>query len=370
MRICVVTSPRAKASVVPILNLMDILTDLSTSLYLITGNEGATVCKERKNIQGYSLEYQPQSLPLARICAYILLQMRISYEIVKLRNRVDLFIFLMGEGLLLPMLTIKLIRRRVILNLASSTQQYFETHTDRLSRIIMHIEPLCYTLADRIIVYSPNVIKAWGLEKHKAKISIAHKHFLDFDKLTITEHLSKRQNLVGYIGRFSYEKGTMNFIKAIPEILSQNHDLGFFVGGDGDLSEEMKNCLDEAYLSSKTDLPGWISHDMLPFYLNKLRLLVLPSHTEGLPNIMLEAMACGTPVLATPVGSIPDVIKDGETGFIMENNAPDCIARNVVRALNHPCLEKIVSNAREMVEREFAYDIAVEQYEKCLASLD
>jgi glycosyltransferase involved in cell wall biosynthesis len=52
-----------------------------------------------------------------------------------------------------------------------------------------------------------------------------------------------------------------------------------------------------------------------------LALLVIPSYTEGLPNIMLEAMACGTPMLASPVGAIEDVIKDEETGFILRSKS-------------------------------------------------
>ena len=50
-------------------------------------------------------------------------------------------------------------------------------------------------------------------------------------------------------------------------------------------------------------------------------------------------MGCGTPVLATPVGGVPDLIKDDETGFIMEDNSPKCITENIERVLNHPDLD-------------------------------
>ena len=117
------------------------------------------------------------------------------------------------------------------------------------------------------------------------------------------------------------------------------------------------------------ELLRWICHDKLTNYLNELKLLVLTSYTDGLPNIMLEEMACGTPVLATPVGAIPDMITDGETGFIMENNSPECIAENVMRALKHPDLERIVEDARALVEREFTYEAAVKRYRKILEGL-
>ena len=80
-------------------------------------------------------------------------------------------------------------------------------------------------------------------------------------------------------------------------------------------------------------------------------------------------MACGTPVLATSVGGVPDLIKDGETGFIMEDNSPKCIAENVTRALKYPNLEDIVKNARKLIEKEYTYEAAVERYRRILGKL-
>ena len=76
-------------------------------------------------------------------------------------------------------------------------------------------------------------------------------------------------------------------------------------------------------------------------------------------------MACGTPVLATSVGAIPEIVRDGETGFIMENNSPECIAENVIRVLNYSGLGRIADTARKLIEK-FTYDVAVERYRRTL----
>lgn len=68
----------------------------------------------------------------------------------------------------------------------------------------------------------------------------------------------------------------------------------------------------------------------------------LSSYSEVFPNIMLGAMACGTPVLATPVGAIPYIIIDEETGFLMKDNSPECIKKSVIRTLNYNDSERIV----------------------------
>lgn len=137
------------------------------------------------------------------------------------------------------------------------------------------------------------------------------------------------------------------------------------IGSSNIVEEELKFT---GY-SDKVVVLGRIHPEKVPDILNELKLLVLPSVSEGLPGIARQAMACGALVLATSVGGIPDLIKDGETGFIMENNSPECIARNVIRALNHSNLELITSNARALIERNYTYEKAVERYRNILSTL-
>jgi len=142
------------------------------------------------------------------------------------------------------------------------------------------------------------------------------------------------------------------------------------IGGDGHLKNSIQSVLQEEKLTDYVDLPGWVSNENYPKYLNQLRLLVLSSYTEGLPYTILEAMTCGTPVLATPVGAIPDIIIDGKTGFIMEDNLPECIAENVSRALRSPNLDKIAENGRRFVEENFTFEKTTENWNRILNKLE
>ncbi len=106
----------------------------------------------------------------------------------------------------------------------------------------------------------------------------------------------------------------------------------------------------------------WVPHEELPAVLNSLRLLVIPSFSEGLPNIMLEAMACGTPVLASRVGAIRDTIKDGENGFLIRDNAPISIAEGISRALSKSDIDSVVEKASSMIDQEFSFEKAVAKW--------
>ena len=361
----IVSFPLLESGAVPLSNLIEILHSLSENLYIISGNAATALSKRYKgdNIYIYLVNHEAGTNTFTRIVKFIYTQLRISCKLARITKHVDLWFFFLGEGgLLLPMLTAKLLRKEVVIVSAASNVSISKAQLDSLSKPIFLLEKINRVLSNKIILYSPNLIKEWNLEKYRHKISIAHEHFLDFDKFKVEKPLGERGNLVGYVGRLSKEKGILNFLEAIPGVLEARDEVTFLIGGDGQMRPQVEECANK--LDGKVKFVGWISHDELPRYLNELKLLVLPSYTEGLPNIMLEAMACGTPVLATPVGAIPDIIKDGETGFIMEDNSPECIAQNIIRALNHPNLEQIARNARALVEKEFTFEKAVERYGK------
>lgn len=303
-----------------------------------------------------------------RIIRYLLIQLKVSYALARER-KADAYIFFLAQSLVLPILILKFMRRKVILAVGASFSDLAGARKDRLLLFPKIEEQISYKVSDRIIIYSENIIKEFKLEKYKSKISIARRHFLDFDKFKIQKQLSERDNLVGYIGRLSREKGILNFIEAISKVLETREDVSFLIGGDGPLRGEVAEYLKRADLNGKVNFVGWIPYDRLPEYLNELKLVVIPSYTETGPLSMVEAMACGTPVLITPVGTAPEIIRDGETGFILKDNSPECIVESIGRALNHPDLEEIVRNAHALVEKEYSYEVLVDRYRRILGGI-
>ena len=369
IRIGILTFPIGRAGCVSTSNLVDILCSISKDIYLVTGNAGYDFFKSDERIHVYGIKHKSGSNVISRVLLYIFAQLKMSFELLKISKNVDIWIFFIGGNtLILPMSILKFLRKKIVIIYAGSSFQSVASSGSNFSMPINILENINSHLSNHIILYSQGLIKEWRLERHINKIRIASRHFLNHEKFKIKRKFDDRDTLVGYIGRLSEEKGSMNLAEAIKETSKEMHNLKYIICGDGKLRNEIERYLEKEGLSN-VKIVGWISHEQLPDYLNELKLIVIPSYTEGLPNIMLEAMACGTPVLATPVGSIADIIKDGENGFIMENNSPECIAKNIQRALAYPNLDKIIKNARVLVLKEFTYEAAVNRYKKILSDM-
>lgn len=370
--IAILTSPTIPAaSAVPLENLITILQSLFSEIVVITSDKYSIPFETEERVEIHGICYKDTNKRVSIILNYLRSQYTIIQKLFKVKKKTNIILFFFGETLIIPLVVSKFLGLKVLIILPGNLKSELARNKrcGMPLSIIGTFSRFSKSFCDEIILYSHTLIAAWGLEKHRDKILIAPRHFIDFDKFKIKKEIDKREYLVGYIGRLNEEKGILNFVEAIPEILKERSDLKFLICGDGWLCDKIKKRLSEGDLNDKVELAGWIDHNSLPDYLNKLKLVVLPSYTEGLPNLILEAMACGTPVLATPVGAIPDIIMDGNTGFTMKNNSPACIAKSVVRALERPDIEIIVGNAKMLVEREFTYDVAVERYRGILGGV-
>jgi glycosyltransferase involved in cell wall biosynthesis len=171
----------------------------------------------------------------------------------------------------------------------------------------------------------------------------------------------QKSRIIGAAGRLSPEKGFDVLVDAIA--LSRDHepDAGFVIFGDGPCRPALQQQIASLGLTGSVVLAGFRVD--LDQYLPHLDLLVLPSHTEGLPNVVLEACAAGVPVVATAVGGTPEVIEDGASGFLVQPGDPVILASAICEALgDEEQRHEFAYQARQRVLESFSFQAQVERY--------
>lgn len=177
--------------------------------------------------------------------------------------------------------------------------------------------------------------------------------------------------VVSIVGRLSEEKGHRAFLEAAQRILRERPETRFLIVGEGPLEADLRMSVARLSLSESVVFTGHRA-DMARIY-NATDVLVISSSTEGLPYVLLEASAYGTPTVATTVGGIPEVIRDGVTGWLVGSGDVAAIADRVLRCLADPTARaKMGAAARTEIERRFDFrrrTRALEQlYERVAAS--
>jgi glycosyltransferase involved in cell wall biosynthesis len=256
----------------------------------------------------------------------------------------------------------KILNVKIYLLLGGSLEKETKYRDEFFYKILKKHYRFSLKMCHRIILYSPNLVNQWNLTEFKEKIIIFPRHHLDFSIFKKVNGYNNREQIIGYIGSFSKVKGVHNLVEAIQRIDIQNKNLKFLFIGAGELKEEIKTLSTNPQFEDKIILHEWVEHGDIPQYLNMMKLLVIPSYSEGLPNIMLESMACGTPVLGTSVGSIPEIITDGENGYLLKDNLPETIAEKIMYVMNDKNVETVSNRAYNYVKINFSLEAAIEKF--------
>ncbi|MFC2081634.1 glycosyltransferase family 4 protein [Candidatus Bipolaricaulota bacterium] len=167
------------------------------------------------------------------------------------------------------------------------------------------------------------------------------------------------QQVVGFIGRIVREKGVIELVRAMQLVLKQQPEallliVGETLGSDRDRGTRhaLRQQIEEHGMADKVRFTGF--RDDAARLIGGMDVFVLPSHREGLPQSILEAMASGVPVVATDIRGCREEVVDGETGFLVPVNDPDALAHAIERILTDASLAQRLGEAgRRRVEHCF-----------------
>jgi glycosyltransferase involved in cell wall biosynthesis len=156
-------------------------------------------------------------------------------------------------------------------------------------------------------------------------------------------------------GRLGMRKGLEDLIQCAMRVIEAYPRLNFIIAGEGHLRNTLQNQIDKLGLSKQIHLIGHIynRHQMARLY-QGAAVFVHPAHYEGLPTVLLEAMACKKPVVSTAVSGALDIIKDGWNGLLVPPHNPESMAKAICRILESPDLGKKLGNN--------AYDTIISGY--------
>lgn len=163
-----------------------------------------------------------------------------------------------------------------------------------------------------------------------------------------------------YVGRFDQVKGVDYLLEAVKMIYSEHEKIKLILVGDGNLKDyyyEISEPIRDAvvFTGFRSDIPK---------FMNMADVVVLPSLSEGCPNVVLEAMACGTPVIASRVGAVPDIIENDRTGVIVEPKDVEGLKWALARLMeDQEFARKMGEQGRKRVEKEFTWDVICRKLE-------
>jgi colanic acid/amylovoran biosynthesis glycosyltransferase len=177
------------------------------------------------------------------------------------------------------------------------------------------------------------------------------------------------------VARLTEKKGVEYGIRAVANALGKGQPIEYTIAGDGALKNKLQALIGELEVGDSVRLVGWKSQDKVAALLENSHILLAPSVTtdggdeEGIPGVIMEAFAHGLPVVSTVHAGIPEIVKDGESGFLVPERDIDTLTEKLLALTEEPSLRsRMGRQGREFVgghcNIERLNDRLVETYQK------
>jgi len=201
--------------------------------------------------------------------------------------------------------------------------------------------------------YLKNIVKNWNYSEDRIRVI-----YNAVELIKSTKKIPKHKFRIISVARLIPHKGIEGILKSLSDL---DFEFEYIVIGDGPLRYDLENLANSLNIDVK--FLGNLSKEEVANYLNSSDLFILNSSYEGLPHVVLEAMANGCPVIASKVGGTPEVVKDMENGLLFEYNNIKQLREKILNLKNNEILRNnLIKSAKEFVEKFADVDYMIEQY--------
>ncbi len=189
------------------------------------------------------------------------------------------------------------------------------------------------------------------------------------DKKRLREELviSTDKFILLFAGHLNKAKGIYELVDAFNDLKKNIPNTLLYICGDGGERNNLSDYIEKKELNGQVNALGNVHPEKMHKWMQASDIFVLPSHTEGVPNVVMEAMACGTPVVTTRVGGIPDAIGENNGAILIEPKKVDELTEALIKILENDSLRKELSvKAREKALKDFTVQHNARKVLTCL----
>lgn len=244
----------------------------------------------------------------------------------------------------------KFFKRKVVIHIhGGGFKEYYEKNTSFVHKNLLKCDTIIALteywkkffegLGFENVIVVPNIVDSPTIQERKCNDGKTH---------------------ILYLGLITKAKGIFDLLDVINKHKAEfDGKIILHIGGNGETTL-LQNIIKEHNLSNIVQFEGWVSGDKKVELLNNADVFILPSYTEGLPISILEAMSYSLPVITTPVGGIPEVVKDGENGLLFTPGDKDTLYKAIDKfAINKGPQEDMGKKSYNLVQPHFPGNVAV-----------
>jgi glycosyltransferase involved in cell wall biosynthesis len=186
----------------------------------------------------------------------------------------------------------------------------------------------------------------------------------EYKDVMIIPNRKKGTKEILFVGRLHPIKGVQYLLRAMKQVQEKIPDARLILVGDGEERERLVSLSIQLGIQKYVQFIGITPHNVVKTFMQQADVFVLPSLSEGFPNVILEAMACGLPIIASRVGGIPDIITNDTNGYLVEVKDTNDMANKILLLLSDDALRKKLSDTNRHQIEKYSWENVISELEK------